>query len=179
MATATSIDPDSVTGATLAPTRGLRLEGGAWLGPEGVVPGPVILRGGVISDQPDESDRVLAINGLWVLPGIVDLHGDGFERHLAPRRGMVSDLQRGLAAVEADLVQNGITTAWLAQFWSWEGGMRSPDFAQRVAVAMAARRPDCRIDMRLQLRFETHMTEDGAAVRDLVAAKGIDYVVFQ
>jgi alpha-D-ribose 1-methylphosphonate 5-triphosphate diphosphatase len=30
-----------------------------------------------------------------VLPGIVDIHGDGFERHLAPRRGALESLAAG------------------------------------------------------------------------------------
>ena len=25
------------------------------------------------------------LTGYWLLPGIIDLHGDGFERHLRPR----------------------------------------------------------------------------------------------
>ena len=78
------------------------------------------------------------LDGYWVMPGIVDIHGDGFERHLAPRRGAVSDLAAGLVAVEAELAANGITTAVLAQFYSWEGGMRSPDFARKFLYARAA-----------------------------------------
>jgi len=55
--------------------------------------------------------RRVDLDGYWVLPGIVDIHGDGFERHLAPRRGAVSDLAAGLVAVEAELAANGITKA--------------------------------------------------------------------
>ena len=47
--------------------------------------------------------RRVDLDGYWVMPGIVDIHGDGFERHLAPRRGAVSDLAAGLVAVEAEL----------------------------------------------------------------------------
>ena len=37
---------------------------------------------GVISD--DAAPEV-DLSGYLVLPGVVDLHGDGFERHLSPR----------------------------------------------------------------------------------------------
>ena len=37
---------------------------------------------GIITDQ---ARTEVDLDGFWVLPGIVDLHGDGFERHLNPR----------------------------------------------------------------------------------------------
>ncbi|WP_339109318.1 alpha-D-ribose 1-methylphosphonate 5-triphosphate diphosphatase [Thioclava sp. GXIMD4216] len=118
----------------------------------------------------------LDARGFWILPGIVDLHGDAFERHLAPRRGMVSDLGANLGFVEGELAACGITTAWLAQFWSWEGGMRGPEFATRLAHALKA--ADLRLDMRMQLRLETHMIDDLKAVVDLANETGLDYLLF-
>ena len=38
---------------------------------------------GIITDY---GQIEINLDGFWVLPGIIDLHGDGFERHLAPRR---------------------------------------------------------------------------------------------
>jgi len=156
-------------------TAPLRLTGGLVLGADGLRPGTVGMAGGRFADA--AAGRALDVTGHWLLPGIVDLHGDGFERHLAPRRGVVSDLGAGLRALEVELAACGITTAWLAQFWSWEGGMRGPDFARRLAAALAAARPGLGLDLRLQLRLESHMTGDGAAVRALIAAHGIDYLV--
>ena len=66
----------------------------------------------------------------------------GFERHLAPRRGMMKDLSPGLISTEAELAANGITTAALAQFYSWEGGQRGPEFATRMMDAVARVRSD-------------------------------------
>jgi len=122
--------------------------------------------------------RRVDLDGYWVLPGIVDIHGDGFERHLAPRRGAVSDLAAGLVAVEAELAANGITTAVLAQFYSWEGGMRSPDFAQKFLCASAAIMADFDTDLRVQLRFETHMLDHYVRFFDLVCTFDVPYVVF-
>ncbi|WP_201742217.1 amidohydrolase family protein [Mangrovicoccus ximenensis] len=120
----------------------------------------------------------MALPGCTVLPGIIDLHGDGFERHLAPRRGLVSDLGRGLAALDAELAASGITTAVLAQFWSWEGGMRSPDFAKKLAVALEEARPHLLTDMVIQLRLETHLTDQFGEVAAFVERHGIGYVVY-
>lgn len=116
------------------------------------------------------------LSGFRVLPGIVDIHGDGFERHLAPRRGVMKNFSEGLRAVDAELASNGITTAVLAQFWSWEGGMRGPVHAARLVDGLRDT-SDLRVDMRVQLRFETHMLEDYDAVETLIERGNIGYVV--
>lgn len=154
----------------------LRLTHGMTHGPNGLEPACVGIEQGRFAEG--TGAREIRVDGLWLLPGIVDLHGDGFERHLAPRRGVVRDLTEALPYVEAELLACGVTTAWLAQFWSWEGGMRGPDFAARLAEALTRYRPRARLDLRMQLRLETHMFEDRARIEALIAAHDIDYVVF-
>lgn len=154
----------------------LRLHGAAVLGSDGLEPRDLGLAGGRIHAAAD--GRMIDLRGFWVLPGLVDLHGDGFERHLAPRRGMVRDLTASLPQVEMELASCGITTAWLAQFWSWEGGMRAPEFATRLAHALQDTSAERRIDLRMQLRLETHMTGDARAIEALIRETGIDYLVF-
>ncbi|SFL48327.1 alpha-D-ribose 1-methylphosphonate 5-triphosphate diphosphatase [Shimia aestuarii] len=154
----------------------LDLVGAEVLWPDGLRPGEIALRGGVIG-APGAGVRQVDLRGYWVLPGIVDMHGDGFERHLAPRRGAMKDLGQGLVSVDAELAANGITTAMLAQFWSWEGGMRGPDFARRFLAALRDG-PDMLTDCRVQLRFETHMVDDYSAFEETVAAHDVRYVVF-
>ena len=156
-------------------TLALTLTGAEVLRPGGMDHAPLSLAGGRIVADPQP--RRVDLTGFRVLPGIVDVHGDGFERHLAPRRGAMRDLGQGLAATEAELAANGITTALLAQFWSWEGGMRGPDFALRFLEALTAHR-GLGTDMRAQLRFETHLLDDYPAIADAVARFGIGYVVF-
>jgi alpha-D-ribose 1-methylphosphonate 5-triphosphate diphosphatase len=156
-------------------TLALTLTGAAVLRPDGLDDAPLSLAEGVIVDAPQA--RRVDLTGFRILPGIVDVHGDGFERHLAPRRGAMRDLGQGLSATEAELAANGITTAMLAQFWSWEGGMRSPAFAQRFLEALAAHR-GLGTDMRAQLRMETHLLDDYPAIADTVARCGIGYLVF-
>ncbi|MEM1374707.1 MAG: alpha-D-ribose 1-methylphosphonate 5-triphosphate diphosphatase [Pseudomonadota bacterium] len=116
--------------------------------------------------------------GFTTRPGIVDFHGDGFERHLAPRRGALQNLEEGLLALDAELAANGITTAMLAQFWSWEGGMRGPDYARRVVEALVASRDRLMTDIHVQLRVETHLVDDFDAIAQLVEDAGIRCVIF-
>jgi len=118
------------------------------------------------------------LSGYLILPGIVDLHGDAFERHIAPRPSAPFELSTGLTATDRDAATNGVTTAWLAQSWSWEGGHRSPDRAEEVMAALVDYRRHALTDLRLQVRCETHLVDSGPRLLEAVKRFGIDYVVF-
>jgi alpha-D-ribose 1-methylphosphonate 5-triphosphate diphosphatase len=155
----------------------LDLQGGQVLLPEvGLAPGRVSIADGVVCA--DTVGRRVDLSGYLVLPGIVDLHGDGFELHLAPRRGAMKQMSEGVIATAAELAANGITTGVMAQFWSWEGGLRSPDYAGRVFEAIRAARPHVVTDLIAQLRFETHMLDDHDTLPEKVAQWQVPYVVF-
>ncbi len=128
--------------------------------------------------QADPAARKIDLSGYMILPGIIDLHGDGFERHIAPRRGAMKQMDEGIRAAEAELAANGITTAVLAQFYSWEGGVRGPKFAADVFRAIAAVKGSVVTDLIPQLRFETHMLEDYADLPGCIADWQVPYVVF-
>jgi alpha-D-ribose 1-methylphosphonate 5-triphosphate diphosphatase len=152
------------------------LVGADVLTPEGWRPEPLTLEGGVIQDS--RVSREIDLTGYWVLPGIVDAHGDGFERHMAPRRGALREAEYGVIATASELAVNGITTAVLAQFFSWEGGMRGPDFAEHVFESVCAVRPSVPVDLRLQLRLETHLLDEFPRAEAAIERYGIGYVVF-
>lgn len=118
------------------------------------------------------------LRGWLVLPGIVDLHGDGFERHLTPRPSAPFDKRRALGSAAAELAVNGVTTAWFAQSWSWEGGFRSGQAAQDLLAALDAARPALVPDVRVQIRLETHVLDEHPTVLAAIARHGVDYVVF-
>jgi alpha-D-ribose 1-methylphosphonate 5-triphosphate diphosphatase len=153
----------------------LELRGADVLHPGGLSRAPLSIAGGRITEG---GGRVVDLTGFTVLPGIVDAHGDGFERHLAPRRGAMKDIGAGLVAAEAELAANGITTAVLAQFYSWEGGMRGPDFATAVMEGLAQICGSVVTDLRAQLRFEVPMVDDYGTVAAFVAQYDIGHVVF-
>ncbi|QPM90027.1 alpha-D-ribose 1-methylphosphonate 5-triphosphate diphosphatase [Pseudooceanicola algae] len=128
---------------------------------------------------PPRQDTTVDLSGYLLLPGIIDLHGDAFERHVAPRPSAEFDLSIALRATDRDAAVNGVTTAWLAQCWSWDGGARSPETAVRMAEALrdySARH--ALTDLRLQIRCETHMVPTEARLLETVRNFGIDYVVF-
>ncbi|WP_372990901.1 alpha-D-ribose 1-methylphosphonate 5-triphosphate diphosphatase [Sulfitobacter sp.] len=154
----------------------LDLTGAQVLGKDGLDRRALSIAEGVIVDAPQK--RAVDLSGYMVLPGIVDVHGDGFERHLAPRRGAMKTLSEGLVAAEAELAANGITTAVLAQFVSWEGGLRGPEFAKQVFEAMRVTALGLVTDLRGQLRFETHMLDLYDQIPSQMADWGLSYIVF-
>ncbi len=98
--------------------------------------------------------RRLDARGLVALPGIVDLHGDAFERQMQPRPGVDFPLPLALRDTEAQLLANGITTAMHAVTLSWEPGLRSAATWRALLDAMDAYRPSMVCDMRIHLRWE-------------------------
>ncbi len=118
------------------------------------------------------------LSGYLILPGIIDLHGDAFERHVAPRPSAPFALATGLAATDRDAAANGVTTAWLAQSWSWEGGRRGPDYAEKMMAAVRRYMQHGLTDMRVQIRCETHMVDSAARLLEAIDTFGISYVVF-
>lgn len=98
----------------------------------------------------------LDATNLLVLPGIVDLHGDAFERQMMPRPGVDFPLDIALADSDRQAIANGITTVFHATTWSWEPGLRCGDNAEKLLEAIEALRPQLLADTRFHLRHETY-----------------------
>src|SRR5437868_13077773 len=79
---------------------------------------------GLISDV--GADRSAGLNldggGLLVLPGIVDIHGDAFERQMMPRPRVSFPTEIALLDSDRQAIANGITTVFHGVTWSWEPG---------------------------------------------------------
>lgn len=118
------------------------------------------------------------LSGYLILPGIIDLHGDGFEHHMAPRPSARLPYAMGLASADREAAVHGVTTSYLAQGWSWEGAHRSPEMAEALMAALAAYRPHALTDLRIQIRAETHLPDCGPRLLAAVRRYGVDYVVF-
>ena len=121
------------------------------------------LRDGLVADDAG-SGRHFDATGLLLAPGLCDVHGDGFERNLAPRPGVLFPIETALLATDRDLISNGITTAWLALTIGWEPGLRSLEMAARIIDALERVRPQLRCEIRLQLRWEIFALEAVPAV---------------
>jgi alpha-D-ribose 1-methylphosphonate 5-triphosphate diphosphatase len=117
-------------------------------------------------------------SGRLLLPGIIDLHGDAFERSLMPRPGV--RFPTALALDEADRVMAGfgITTALHGVTYSWEPGLRGRETFLALAGALRSLRGRLRCDTHLHLRFEVHNHDGLADVAPLIADGTIGVVAF-
>jgi alpha-D-ribose 1-methylphosphonate 5-triphosphate diphosphatase len=136
----------------------LRITGGQVLLPnDGLQTVDVTVRNGRI-DRLDAAARgaplCLDATDLLVLPGIVDIHGDAFERQVQPRPGVDFPVDIALADTEAQLLANGITTAFHGITLSWEPGLRSLTQWRKLLDGLGARSWTC--DMRVHLRWEAY-----------------------
>src|SRR5262249_61125076 len=108
--------------------------GGRRLGAGGLDCEPLFIDGERISHRATVGRRIDA-SGLLVLPGLVDIHGDAFERQLMPRPGVAFDADVALMETDRQLVANGITTAFHAVTWSWEPGLRGRESTLWIRTA--------------------------------------------
>ncbi|BAB73920.1 phosphonate metabolism protein [Nostoc sp. PCC 7120 = FACHB-418] len=85
-------------------------------------------------DQAITPDGYQLINaqGLQMLPGIIDLHGDAFERMICPRPGVNFPLPIAIADNDRNLLASGITTFYCSITDSYEPGLRSRDSARAL-----------------------------------------------
>ncbi len=129
------------------------------------------------SDQGRASLHIDA-DGLKVLPGIVDLHGDAFERQMMPRAGVDFPVDVALADSDRQAISNGITTVYHATTWSWEPGLRSGDNARLLLEAIESMRPQLAADTRFHLRHETYNLDAEAEIAKWLAEGRIDLLAF-
>jgi len=115
---------------------------------------------------------------LLVLPGIVDLHGDAFERQMMPRPGVDFPIDVALADSDRQAIGNGITTVFHATTWSWEPGLRSGDNARQLLEAIESLRPQLAADTRFHLRHETYNLDAEPAIAQWLSDGRVDLFAF-
>lgn len=117
-------------------------------------------------------------SGLIALPGIVDMHGDAFERQMMPRPGVDFPIDVALVETDRQVIANGITTVFHATTWSWEPGLRGSENAHRLIDAIDDLRPKLAADTRFHLRQETFNLDAEPTIAKWLAAGRIDLLAF-
>jgi alpha-D-ribose 1-methylphosphonate 5-triphosphate diphosphatase len=151
----------------------IRITGGqVLLGNDGPVTTDLSLSDGKIQAIGGSGGKGLSLDaaGLLVLPGIVDIHGDAFERQIQPRPGVDFPVGIALRDTEKQLLANGITTAFHGVTLSWEPGLRSLDSWNAMMTALEAESWTC--DMRVHLRWEAYNLDAlDTALADIAAGR--------
>lgn len=145
----------------------ISLQGGRVLTPEAALEtADLHLADGRIVESPTADGLSIDCRGYWVLPGIVDVHGDAFELELHPRPGVDIAFPIAMGSVDRQLLANGVTTAFHGLTVSWEPGARSLPAGRRFMEGLQALRPRLAADHRVQLRWETFAHD---AIEDLAS----------
>ena len=122
--------------------------------------------------------RTLDARGCLVLPGIVDIHGDAFERQMMPRPRVAFPLDIALLESDRQAVANGITTVFHGVTWSWEGGLRGADNARAILTGIERLRSRLGADTRYHLRHETYNLAAEAEIAIWLGERRIDAIAF-
>jgi alpha-D-ribose 1-methylphosphonate 5-triphosphate diphosphatase len=93
------------------------------VGPDYVMRGTVVLRDGLIAAVDEGTTAVKAaldFGGDYLIPGLIDIHADALERHIAPRLGVIAtDPLAALVAHDCQIASYGITTILNALAVGW------------------------------------------------------------
>lgn len=143
----------------------------------------LLLNNGVVSIVEDHEEipvecHVWDANGALVLPGMIDLHGDAFERQVLPRPGVHFPTDLALLETDRQMLANGITTAFHGITYSWEPGLRGHDNAFELIDSIEKLRPRLGCDTRIHLRWETYNLDAVPHVERLVQDHRIDLLAF-
>ncbi|WP_233233687.1 alpha-D-ribose 1-methylphosphonate 5-triphosphate diphosphatase [Bordetella sp. LUAb4] len=119
---------------------------------------------------------LLDAGDLLVLPGIIDLHGDAFERAIMPRPGVTFPYDSALHDVDRQLLANGITTEFHGVTLSWEGGLRGEPYAMRMFDALDRMRTTLGARHNVHLRFETHHVGGVDVAREWIQSGRVQFL---
>ncbi len=153
--------------------------GGRIVTPEAVVDGGVRVEGDRIVSVgrvDTDADTVIDADGRFVLPGLVDLHGDDIEDHLHPRSGTRIEPPMALASADRANIAAGITTKFHAiSFELDEEADRSPELGATVSGVITGA-DNLLADHRLHARCEVTQKHCVDAVLEVVDNGDTDIV---
>lgn len=150
--------------------------------PERVIErGSVRIEGGRIAELAEAPVRGAALSGdgLLLLPGMIDMHGDMIEREVEPRPGVRMPFELGLRDLDRRLKVAGVTTAYAAVSFnpkSAYGHLRSYEHSKEMLRALKAMRPLLAVDHRVHARFEVNYPRALSVVEELIADGTVDLV---
>ncbi|MBQ0812155.1 alpha-D-ribose 1-methylphosphonate 5-triphosphate diphosphatase [Roseovarius sp.] len=117
---------------------------------------PLHMADGWITAEAAERAQTYDARGRLILPGIIDLHGDGFEALVQPRPGVHFPYDLAYREADAQLISNGITTAYHGLTVSWEPGLRDIAITRALLAALEQVASTLTCDTRLNIRWETY-----------------------
>jgi alpha-D-ribose 1-methylphosphonate 5-triphosphate diphosphatase len=110
-----------------------------------------------LNDFPrDEHAEKVDASGCYVLPGLIDLHGDAFEKAIQPRKNVMIQVPLALRSLQSYLLSGGITTMFHAISFTGEPGIRSNESGYAIAEEIVRLREssDALLRHHIHIRYE-------------------------
>lgn len=118
-------------------------------------------------------------NGLLLMPGFVDMHGDMVEREVEPRPNVRMPMELGLRDLDRRLAASGVTTAYAAVSFhpgSAYGHIRHFDQTTAIIRALRSMGDVLKVDHKVHARFEITFPDALRVVEGLIAEGAVDLV---
>lgn len=142
--------------------------------------GSIRLENGLIAEIKDEPvSGGVAGDGLTLMPGFVDMHGDMIERELEPRPRVDMPAEIAFRELDRRLAGAGVITAYAAvSFTSGaaDGHMRSFEHTGKVIRDLHAVRDQLRVDHRIHARFDITFKNALDVIQGLIQDGTLDLV---
>lgn len=125
------------------------------------------------------TNAALSGQGLLLLPGFVDMHGDMIEREVEPRPNVRMPMELGLRDLDRRLAVAGVTTAYAALSFnpaSAYGHIRHFDNTTAIIRTLKAMANVLKVDHRVHARFEITFPDALRVVENLIAEGSVDLV---
>ena len=142
-------------------SRSLAIENASIVTPQGVIEnGSVKVVGGIIAavgKGPVEGcERYLDASGMYVLPGLIDLHSDAVEEEIEPRPGAFFPLAMAIGEMDKKLVACGITTMYHSISYNTHRirSKRNNEIASLIVSEVNRLAPVLGVRTRVHARFE-------------------------
>ncbi len=121
----------------------------------------------------------MAGDGLTLMPGCIDMHGDMVEQELEPRPGVEMPMALALQSLDARLVAAGVTTAYASVSFTRsakDGERRSFEHTSNVIRKLHASRHGLRVDHKIHARFDIKFDDALGVIEALIEEEQVDLV---
>ena len=118
-------------------------------------------------------------DGLLLMPGFVDMHGDMVEREVEPRPNVRMPMELGLRGLDRRLAASGVTTAYAAVSFhpgSAYGHIRHFDQTSAIIRALKSMGNVLKVEHKVHARFEITFPDALRVVEGLIAEGTVDLV---
>lgn len=149
--------------------------------------GNVLIEDGVIrqiTDRPIVPDRTkgeetVDAAGMYLLPGLIDIHCDAIEKEVQPRPNTLFPLDTSFYEIEKKCASAGITTMYHSLSLGVGLSLRGEELVLKL-IELIERYPERRemIRNRIHLRYELIHTEGLSLVHRLIDQGVVDYLSF-